>query len=153
VAFTKAIERGFLTMDETTWFAQLGEQFAHDPEYITHGLLLEITAEICRAMEEQGISRSELAERMGVARQRVTNFLNTPSNTTLQTVVRFAEALGLCVEVAVKERYGDACLADPDVAPLADLDAFKRLIGEGYLVTDLEPAERGIALDENRAVA
>ena len=53
-------------------------------------------------MERQNVTRVELAERLGITRQQVTNFLNTPSNTTLKTVVRFARALGLDVSVKLQ---------------------------------------------------
>jgi len=81
--------------NETSWLDELDRQFADDPEYIVHGMLLDITEDICEAMEHQGISRSELANRLGVSRQYITNFLNTPTNTTLKSVVEFAVALGL----------------------------------------------------------
>ena len=46
-------------------------------------------------MERQKLSRSELAKRMGVRRQYITQFLNTPTNTTLLTIARFAKALNV----------------------------------------------------------
>ena len=81
--------------DETSWLDELDRQFAHDPEYIVHGMLLDITEQICRAMDRQDITRSQLADRLGVSRQYITNFLNTPTNTTLKSVVEFAVALKL----------------------------------------------------------
>ncbi len=84
---------------ESTWLEKLDEQFANDPEYIVHGMLLDLTEDICRAMDEQGITRSELANRLGVSRQYVTNFLNTPTNTTLKSIVQFAQAVGLEVSL------------------------------------------------------
>ena len=129
-------------MDERTWFSELGEEFAHDPEYITHGLLLEITGEICRAMEEERITRSALAERVGVARQRVTNFLNTPSNTTLLTIVRFAEALGLSVHVDVQKLDGEDNRRDTGVYFLDDLQ-----------VSRLASAEEGTIEDDSAIAA
>ena len=91
--------------DESTWLEKLDKEFANDPEYIVHGILLDITEDICRAMEQQGITRSELANRLGVSRQYVTNFLNTPTNTTLKSIVQFAQAVGL--EVSLEQRPTD----------------------------------------------
>jgi len=89
-------------MSEEKLFEQWSEEAEVDPDYIVHGLLYEITESICEAMERQGVTRAELAKRLGVQRQYVTNFLNTPQNTTLATVVRFASALGLDVKVALE---------------------------------------------------
>lgn len=91
-------------MDDREWFSRLESEYANDPQYILHGLLLDITDDICRAIHEQGISRSELAERLGVTRQYVTKFLNTPQNTRLETIVQFATALGLTVDVSLRPK-------------------------------------------------
>lgn len=113
-------------IDETQWFEELGEQFKDDPEYITHGLLLDVTAEICEAMEEQDVSRVELAGRLGVVRQRVSNFLNTPSNTTLLTIVKFAQALGLNVKVEISSASEPRIVAGIPQAQLADQRAVEQ---------------------------
>ncbi len=88
--------------DEAQWFADIEKESANDPEIIVYGMLLEMTEDICEAMEHQGITRSELANRLGVSRQYVTNFLNTPTNTTLKSIVQFAQAVGL--EVSLQRR-------------------------------------------------
>jgi len=76
-------------------FAQWIAEYRNDPEYINYRLLMDATDLICREMEAQGMTRRELAERLGVSPQYVTKFLNTPGNTTLLQIVRFAQALGL----------------------------------------------------------
>ncbi len=86
-------------MDEERQFQQWLEEHEDDPEFIVYGLLYEITESICEAMEQQSVTRAELAKRLGVKRQYITNFLNTPRNTTIETVVRFAKALDLDVTV------------------------------------------------------
>ena len=85
--------------DETTWFDERVKEFADDPEYMVHGLLLGITEDICRAMAEQSISNSELANRLNISQRQVIKFLNTPLNTTLESIVRFAQAVGLRVKI------------------------------------------------------
>jgi len=80
-------------------YQELKREYENDAEYIAYGLLTDITADICAAMDEQGMKRKELAERLGVSPQYVTKFLNTPENTTVYQVVRFAQAVGLDVEV------------------------------------------------------
>jgi len=53
-------------------------------------------------MQQQGMKRKDLAERLGVSPQYVTRFLNTPGNTTVHQVVRFAEAVGLHVNLSLQ---------------------------------------------------
>jgi plasmid maintenance system antidote protein VapI len=55
---------------------------------------LVITNRLIELMEEQGVSRSELAKRMGVQPSRVTAMLSGTSNLTIDTLVRAGLALG-----------------------------------------------------------
>lgn len=81
------------------------------PSFLTEQLLLEINEEFCRIMDEQGISRSELAERIGVKRQFITRILNGNPNITLLTLVKVATALnakiGFQLTVAQKAQQKD----------------------------------------------
>ena len=63
------------------------------PSFMTEQLLLEINEQFCRIMNEQSISRSELADRIGVKRQFITRILNGNPNITLLTLVKVATAL------------------------------------------------------------
>ena len=55
---------------------------------------LVITNRLIELMDEQGVSRSELAKRMGVQPSRVTAMLSGTSNLTIDTLVRAGMALG-----------------------------------------------------------
>lgn len=55
---------------------------------------LTIMEEILALMEERGISRSELAKRMGVGPSRVTGMLTGTNNFTIETLVRAGRAVG-----------------------------------------------------------
>lgn len=55
---------------------------------------LLITHRILELMEEKGVSRSELAARMGVQPSRVTAMLSGTGNLTIDTLVRAGMALG-----------------------------------------------------------
>jgi len=83
------------SIEQSELFAEWATEFRHDPEAGNYRLLMDATDLICREMEAQGVTRRELAARLGVSPQYVTKFLNTPSNTTLLQIVRFAQALGL----------------------------------------------------------
>ena len=63
------------------------------PERGLQTLLVELVEEIERAMEAQGLTRTEVAKRAGVKREYVARILNNPSNVTLATVVRLCNAV------------------------------------------------------------
>jgi transcriptional regulator with XRE-family HTH domain len=55
---------------------------------------LMFVEELLSLMKEQGINRTQLAERMGVGSPRVTAMLNGSSNFKLETLIRAANAVG-----------------------------------------------------------
>lgn len=77
--------------------------FDRDPEFVSDYLKSIAVEDILRAMEETGVSQSELAARMGKTRQYVSNVLSQKSrvNFTLDTIAQFAVALGYnpCVRI------------------------------------------------------
>lgn len=54
-----------------------------------------ITMRTMQAMEEQCITQSMLAERMGCSQQYVSNLLRGSSNMTLETIARIEDALNI----------------------------------------------------------
>lgn len=66
----------------------------------------EFGEDVCRLMDEQGVSRAELARRLGTSRAYVTKLLGGNANFTLQTMAKVAMALGAAVHVhvALKDR-------------------------------------------------
>ena len=103
---------------KSTIFVELEAKFADDPRALAERSLLVAAESICRAMDEQGITRLELARRMGVSRQYVTSFLNAPTNTTLETIIRFARAVGLEMDLRlVPTRAGEAAGWDSAAPP------------------------------------
>lgn len=82
-------------MDAEKWFSDKLMEFENDPEFIAEELVLEIIASLNKAMNERGITRRELAARLGTSPSFVSEVLNGKPNLTLLTLCRFAEALGL----------------------------------------------------------
>jgi antitoxin component HigA of HigAB toxin-antitoxin module len=76
------------------WLDALVEELEGDPDYIASEMAIGLMEEACRLMEAQGVSRAELAQRMGVNRARVTQLLNAAPNLTLRSVAQLAIALG-----------------------------------------------------------
>ncbi len=77
---------------------------AHD-DYWLAGAVQAFTEEIFRLMEEQGVSRAELARRLGTSPAYVTKILRGNANFTLASMVKLAKALGseLQIELAPRE--------------------------------------------------
>jgi len=130
-------------------FQQWERQYADDPEYVTYGLLYEITNDICKAMERQGMTRRELARRLGVTPQYVGRFLNTPANTSLQQIVRFAQAVGLEVKVDANPKIV-ATLKPPDPERRADEWSERALRSA---MSQREPQEGGEEQVDDRTLA
>jgi transcriptional regulator with XRE-family HTH domain len=57
-------------------------------------LIAEVTEEIWKAMEEAGINKTQLAERMGSTRGYISQVLNGSRNMTLRTLSDICFALG-----------------------------------------------------------
>ena len=54
-----------------------------------------ISRQIAAQMKEQGVTKTELAARMGTSRAQIDRLLNpTSQNVTIETIARAAEALG-----------------------------------------------------------
>jgi transcriptional regulator with XRE-family HTH domain len=66
--------------------------------------MLELNEQIHDAMKAKGVSRSELADRLGTSRAFITKLLSGHENVTLKTLVRVANALDCSLEVSVRGR-------------------------------------------------
>lgn len=64
-------------------------------------LMLEAAEEIGRLMDEQGVTKAELARRIGRTRGYVTQVLCGRRNMTLRTLARMTSALRTVVEIRI----------------------------------------------------
>ena len=71
------------------------------PEYWEEGAVLDFTEALYIAMEEQGVTRAELARRLGTSQAYITRVLSGNANFTLKTMSKLALALGLQLEVGL----------------------------------------------------
>jgi transcriptional regulator with XRE-family HTH domain len=74
-------------------FSELFERAEEHEDYWLAGAILEFTEAIVREMERQGISRTDLARRLGTTPAYVTKILRGKVNFTLATMMRLARAL------------------------------------------------------------
>lgn len=76
------------------FFTSVIPNIEQDPEFLTELAILEFTESVCKVMEERDISRSALAESLGVTKANVSKMLRGDTNFTLKSMVRVALALG-----------------------------------------------------------
>jgi transcriptional regulator with XRE-family HTH domain len=74
------------------------------PEYWNAVAAYEFVRELERRLEEQGISRAELARRLGTSKAYVTKVLSADANFTLATMNRLAAAVGGMVHFRIEDR-------------------------------------------------
>lgn len=75
-------------------FESLFAQAEQRLDYKIEGAKNEITEKIVLRMEEVGITRSELADRLNKKKPQITRFLRGNNNFTIATMVEIADALG-----------------------------------------------------------
>ena len=69
--------------------------FSADPQFVAGALKMQLVEDILKAMEEQGLNKNTLAERLGKSRQYVGRILNESANFTLESVAEIACTLGM----------------------------------------------------------
>jgi len=110
-------------VDGRQWFQQYLDRYRDDPDYVLEGIVLDLTDRIALAMQEQGVSRAELAERLGVSRAYITKLLGGNTNMTLRTLVRLALALGMVPEVSLVPLGADEGDQEADAEPVEQVKA------------------------------
>lgn len=90
--------------DNLERFDQMVEKAQRSVDYWVTGPIVEFTEDICRLMDEQGVSRADLARRLGTSRAYVTKLLGGNANFTLETMTKVAMALGAAVHVHVADQ-------------------------------------------------
>jgi len=91
------------------------------PGFQFERLVVDLTEEICQAMQDQGISRSELAKRLGKSKAWITKLLRGDQNMTLKTVVTVLWELGQTLNVDVQP-YLELSESVSDVMTVSDRD-------------------------------
>lgn len=67
------------------------------------GLILEVTEAVCEVMQKEGITKAQMARRMGRSKGFITQLLSGDRNLTLRTLANMADALGCHVGVTVSK--------------------------------------------------
>jgi len=109
-------------------FRQFVREAETSVDYWAAGPITDFIEDVWRLMEEQNVSRAELARRLGTSRAYVTKLLGGNANFTLQTMSKVAMALGSQVHVHVAgrdvlTRWIDEHPAQQDASPAPSLAA------------------------------
>ena len=80
-------------------FKTLFDRAARHADYWVSGAEIEFTEELVRVMGEQGVSRAELARRIGSSQAYVTKVLRGQVSFTLATMVKLSRALGMELKI------------------------------------------------------
>jgi transcriptional regulator with XRE-family HTH domain len=67
--------------------------------YAQESLIVDVSEEIWEALEQSGLTKSELADRLGSSKSHITQLLNGARNMTLRSLSDIAHALGREVRV------------------------------------------------------
>jgi transcriptional regulator with XRE-family HTH domain len=92
-------------------------KYEKDVDFVLDDVLLKLNESIVAAMQAQGISRSELAAKMGTSKAYITRLLRGNANPTVRSLVRIGIILGALPTVTVE--------AESNWAPSAESAATK----------------------------
>lgn len=68
-------------------------------------LILDVTEAVSAAMEEEGISKAQLAKRLGKTKGFISQLLSGGRNLTLRTLAGLVDALGYRIKITVSKDY------------------------------------------------
>lgn len=118
-------------------FSELFQQAEQHEDYWLAGAILEFTESVVREMERRGMTRTELAQRLGATPAYVTKILRGQVNFTLATMVKLARALD--AELSVQLTCG---AGSPIIQAVAgDVAASPRKARAAKIVRTGAPAE------------
>ncbi len=83
-------------------FQEMVAEAQATPEFWAEGAILEFTEALWARMEQEGISRAELARRLGTSKAYVTKVLGGNANFTLHSLAKLALAVGGKVRVSIE---------------------------------------------------
>lgn len=103
-------------------------------DYWIEDAIHRFTMQLHKQMQKQGLTKTELASRIGASQPYVTRILKGRDNLTIATMVKLARAVGLKVQISLEE-------TDPRAAQKATLPTYR---GSGL--------QAGVDLDDSRSL-
>jgi transcriptional regulator with XRE-family HTH domain len=84
-------------------FSELIRDARSRDDYWIEDAILKFTMRLHELMQEQGISKTELAKRLGVSQPYVTRVLKGGDNLTVGTMVKLARAVGASLQISLQD--------------------------------------------------
>jgi transcriptional regulator with XRE-family HTH domain len=81
-------------------YKKLADKYKNDPEYLLEGLMIDVTEQIVREMENNNISRTQLAQKLGCSNAYITKLLSGTGNLTLKKLLEISAALDCTLDLA-----------------------------------------------------
>jgi transcriptional regulator with XRE-family HTH domain len=85
-------------------FDALVEQYKDNLDYLTEGVLIDVTEQFYTQMKNKGLNRTELAQKLNCSNAYVTKLLNGSENLTLRKLVQIAHVLDCTFDFALIPR-------------------------------------------------
>lgn len=89
----------------------------HTPGTRAYEHALDISAMVYELMREKGLTKTELAHRMGISKSNLSNMLNTQPNMTLETIAKFELALDTTFEFRFAPSPATESTSEPEPLP------------------------------------
>jgi transcriptional regulator with XRE-family HTH domain len=89
-------------METSGWFKEEEKKARKRYTYYLYELINDLTNLIIETMNKKGVTKSELARKMGVSKASISGILNGNRNMTLETLTKVAFALGCKPEIELK---------------------------------------------------
>jgi transcriptional regulator with XRE-family HTH domain len=89
-------------------FSELIRDARTRDDYWIEDAILKFTIRLHQRMQEQGISKTELARRLGVSQPYITRVLKGSDNLTVGTMVKLARAVGASLQISLQESKAES---------------------------------------------
>jgi transcriptional regulator with XRE-family HTH domain len=100
-------------------FRDLVQQARQSAAYWATGIALDFAESVDRLMRNKGMSRTDLAKKLGTSLPYVTKVLRGEANFTLETMAKIAMAIDATVEVRLVDNETSSLFFVPARAPAA----------------------------------
>jgi transcriptional regulator with XRE-family HTH domain len=91
-------------MEPKERFNKLLDKYKDDPEFIFQGFILKVSEKIASLLEDQHMSRTDLAKALSCSPAYITKLLRGSENLTLRKLFEVSRALGAELSVNVEAR-------------------------------------------------
>ena len=86
------------------WFEEEYNKVVDTEEFLLSELEIKITEEIVKLLEENNMTRRQLADKLGITKSAVSRLLNNGSNLTLKRLISIAKALNGELNIQLKSQ-------------------------------------------------